>query len=310
MRLLPGWDTVSFEAGTKIRLRPAAALLAVAAILVPLLVWRNVSYAAESLDPSLAFMAVEIPAVRKALAEASQAESPELEDYLLGLEDQQVADRFDVARSSTPGSAEAALGLAAGIGGPLLGLLFGALLVTGDFTERTMYYPVAWSTSRRGAFSAKLAMVPALAAVSVSALAVMGLAAGSFFNNLYRDQPSFGWNGDSVPRLGALWLSAAAIVTLWGWIGVGLAFALRSSLAAATVLGVVLAVDALLTLRAGLGRFLLTMRIAQLGLAFWPPPARRTIDTLGYQWWVSPHCSPRIRGHPARCWGGRLRRLA
>lgn len=276
---------VAFEIRTKVRLVPLLTLLCAVGVFVPLTVWRNVSYGAEELDRNVSLLAV-IERDLEARARADPAGDAAGE--LAAVRDQLAADSFDRYRTTTPGSVEAALGLAAGLGGPAIGLLIAAILLGGEYRQRTLFHLLSGGRSRTSVVAWKLLAVPLFALVAVLTLTAAGAATGMAFNARYRQDALFSVGQVAFGHLAAILLVALLLLTVWGWIAVTLSFVVRSSLVAVTALATVLGLDAFLSVRVGgVTEYLLTMRFAQLAAPFWPPPTRNTIDTFGYLWWVS-----------------------
>jgi hypothetical protein len=290
----------------RVALRPRmmSGLLLVILVLMPLVVWRNVSYASESLTANLAYLRSEIPRLNADLDVADADESAEIAETLDRLRDQLASDEFDVYRSGVPGSAEVGLGLAAGAGGPLIGVLLAASVAGVDLRRGTLFWWLTRGAPRVETYVAKLVALPVLGMAVTTAMAVVGVVVAIGFNAWYRSQPLFAPGGRGWGHLLVAWLVATGVVTLWASAAAGLTFALRSGWAAAMTLGTFLAADVFLTTKvAGIAPWLLTMRIAQTGQPLWPPPSRFTVDTAGYLWWIGADAASRF---PETIWAGYL----
>jgi len=295
--------TAEVQLGVLLRFRVVSGVLLALLVLVPLVVWRNVSYAAESLDANLEYFAVEIQRLTAELAAAGTTrEAEEIAARLEGLQDQYVSDRFDVYRSGVPGSAEAALGFAAGAGGPILGWIIAMGVAGTDLRRGTFFWWLTSGTSRPAIFDGKLLALPVLAAVLATGMGVLGSLAAVGFNAWYRSDPFFAPAGPGWGHLAAAWTTTVLLVTLWAAAAVALTFALGSGWAAGLTLGTYVTVDVFLTTQVpGVAPWLLTIRVAQAGVPLWPPESRLTIDTFGYLWWIGP--SPATR-FPETMWTG------
>jgi hypothetical protein len=280
---------VRTKRGPRGRLRVLIALWFVTSVLI----WRNVSYAEESLASSSLHPTAGLPALlreaeqgRGAFSAMTQADR---QAHVRGIRAQLVSDRFDYERSTVPGAIEVALGFGAGAAGVLFGFLLAAVVVGFDLRHRTLFFPAVWGRSRSAVVLGKLAAVPPLSAGIVLALAGGGLLAGAVWNWVYRGDPLFGWARPGVaPHLLWLGLSALAVVSIWGTIAVAASLAARSTLSGFLVVASLLALDTVLTLQVPRAApFLLTMRFAQLGAAFWPPESPNPPDSFGYPWWTA-----------------------
>jgi hypothetical protein len=279
---------VRFERSTKLRLKPLVGILLVAVLLVPLSVWRNVTYANESLLPSIEQLKGEVERLRAEVATADADTASELQAAIEQYEEQLVADQFDVYRSTAPGSVEVALGLGASVGALGLGLLLAAVLVSSEYRDRRIFYWLAIARRRVDAIAAKALVIPVIAAAATAFLAILGLVAGTFLNWLYRDEPTAGWSEASSRHLAAAFVATVVAIAVWSWICSAVAFVVRSGLITAVIVLCYIALDATLTLTwPGAGHYLLTMRFAQIASPLWPPATKFTIDTVGYQWWIS-----------------------
>ncbi len=277
-----------FERRTKLRLKPLVGILAVIVLIVPLSVWRNVTYTNESLLPGIVQLEGEVERQRAIAELAEPAESAEKIAAVRRNEEQLIADRFDVYRSTAPGSIEVALGLGASVGAVGLGLLVASVLVSSEYRDRRIFYWLAWPRQRVDAVVSKALVIPIIAAATTGFLAAVGFAAGVFFNWLYRGDAMAGWSEVSVGHLLATLVATATAIALWSWIASAVALVVRSGLVTAVIVLSYITVDATLTLSVpGAAQYLLTKRIAQLATPLWPPPTRFTIDTVGYQWWIS-----------------------
>lgn len=276
-----------FELVTKLRGNRLLLLCAVAVGLVALTVWRNVSYGAESLDHNLNPLRG-LPALIEEMEVriASGAATDDDRQQLAGLREQLASDRFDVYRSTVPGSVEVALGLGAGAGGVAIGLIVGAVVAGTEFRKGTAFYLLAFGPGRALMLVGKLVTVVPAAVGAVGVLAAAGAVIGSALNWIYRDNPGFGLYQADAGHLAAAAASTTAAIIVWGLIAVATTAALRSTFVTTVAMVTALAVDAMLTLRVGV-RWLLTPRIAQLAGPLWPPESRFSTDTFGYLWWTS-----------------------
>jgi ABC-type transport system involved in multi-copper enzyme maturation permease subunit len=274
-----------------------------ALLLVPLIVWRNVSYASESLDTTVAWLDGEVASINAQLA--SNPLDPQADDLrrtLADIEDQLVTDRFDIYISGVPGSAHAIFGLLGGAAGLFVGMLLAGGVAGSDLRSGSFYWWLSSGRSRSRIMAGKLLALPVIAAVVTLAVGVLAGVAGVAFNAWYRSLPWFLPAGPDWGHLAVAWFTATLLLTLWAIAFTAATFAMKSASLASMALGALIVADAFLTTKVpGAATWLLTMRVAQAAEPLWPPASRYTVDTVGFLWWVGPTSATRF---PAAMWLG------
>ncbi len=276
-----------FELRTKLRRAPLAGLLMVALSLIPLAVWRNVSYVTESVEAGIPMIETEIAREISEMPPEGTEEAIAAQDRIDRMERQLLADRYDLEMSSAPGGGYVALGLGASVGAVALALLLGGVLVGSEYSRGRGFYWYAMAKDRRDMIVAKTLAAPVISTVVTLVITLVGFISGMLFNQKYRGDWLWGWSELDTTRLATCFGSTVLVITFWTLLVLGIAFVTRSGMVTAVVVLSWIGVDAAISnWVSGLAPFFLTMRFAQLGVPLWPPYTPNSIDTAGYHWWI------------------------
>jgi hypothetical protein len=283
--LVQGLRTLRFELATKRDRRTLWRVAAAVALIVVVTVWRNVSYAHESLRPALPGLKSDLRDLERGTGPAATMSPEDRAANMRFIREQLLGNAFDVDVASLPGSVQTGLGLGAGVGGPLLGLVVAGVVLGSDLRRRTLFFPFAWGPSRAAVVAGKLGAAAMAGVALVTWLGVVGAAAGAAWNAVYEGTPAVGWSHPhTAERLLVLWAAAAAAVALWATLATALSLCLRSVLTGGLALVCGLAVDAAISTRHGVEAGLLAPRLAQLAAPFWPPASASNVDSMSYPW--------------------------